>query len=79
MKAALHIQTHVLPGGKIEIPTPHLREGDPVEVVLLVPEPATQPRRSALEIIASLRGHRLFQTPEEVDRYLQQERDAWER
>lgn len=34
---------------------------------------------AALDIIASLQGRRLFQTPEEVDRHLQEERDSWDR
>lgn len=41
--------------------------------------PNDAPHPSALEVIASLRGHRLFQTPEDVDRYLQEGRDAWDR
>lgn len=54
-------------------------EGTRVEVLIL---PATSPpleRQSALEIIESLHGHRLFQTPDQVRRHLQEERDAWDR
>ncbi len=30
-----------------------------------------------LDIVAGLNGHRLFQTVEEVDRHINEERDAW--
>jgi hypothetical protein len=78
MQSALHITTKVLPGNKIEIDAPELAEGTAVEVFLVVPEPSSPPRRSALEIIDSLKGHRLFETAEEADTYLQKERDSWE-
>ena len=78
MQSALHITTKVLPGNKIEINAPELPEGTSVEVFLVVPTPPNPPRRSALEIIDSLKGHRLFETAEEADRYLQEERDSWE-
>jgi hypothetical protein len=35
--------------------------------------------RSVLEIIESLRGHRHFQTADQVRRHLHEERDAWDR
>jgi len=79
MQPALHMTTKVLPGKRIEITAPELNEGDLVEVFLIAPGQSDEPPRSALEIIESLRGHRLFQTPEEVDKYLEAERDAWER
>jgi hypothetical protein len=72
-------QTMVLPGHRIEISAPELPEGTRVEVII-VPAPTPAPgRRSALEIIESLHGHRLFQTPQQVSRHLQEERDAWDR
>jgi hypothetical protein len=79
MQAALHIKTKVLPGNKIEVTAPELKEGDAIDVFLVLPEPPASPRRSALEIIRSLHGHRLFQSAEEVDRHRQEERDAWDR
>jgi hypothetical protein len=83
MNAALHIKTTVLPGKRIEISAPELPEGEAVDLFLVLPQesasPAESQRPSALDIIASLQGHRLFQTPEEVDQYLQQERDSWDR
>ncbi len=76
--AALRTQTTVLPGHRIEISAPEFPEGTWVEVLIV---PATTPlavHRSALEIIESLHGYRLFQTPEEVRRHLQEERNAWD-
>ena len=79
MQAAYRTQTTILPGHRIEITAPELPEGDTVEViVVLAPKPNAK-GQSVLEIIESLKGHRLFQTPEDVDKYLQQERDSWDR
>ena len=78
MQSALHIKTKVLAGNKIEIATPDLKEGDPVEVFLVLPETPAAPPRPALEIIEALNGHRLFETPQDVDRDLQGERDSWQ-
>jgi hypothetical protein len=73
------METTVLPGHRVEVSAPELPEGTRVEV-LIVPEATPLPiRRSALEIIESLHGHRLFQTPQEAQRHLQEERNAWDR
>jgi hypothetical protein len=79
MQGALHIKTTVLPGRRIEIAAPQLIEGEAVDVFLVLPETAGAPRRTALEIIRGLKGHRLFQSPDEADQHLQQERNAWDR
>lgn len=42
-----------------------------------VPEPVAQ--HSALEILNKLPGYRLFRTAAEVDAYVAEERDAWDR
>jgi hypothetical protein len=76
MEPALHVSTIVLRGNKIEITAPHLKEGESVDVFVFPGEPGRAPHTSALEIIGALKGHRLFQTVEEVDRYLRQEREA---
>ena len=77
MPVPLRTETTVLPGHRIEISAPDLPEGARVEVIV-VPAPAPG-QRSALEIIEALHGHRLFQTPEQVRRYLQEERESWDR
>jgi hypothetical protein len=79
MDSALHIKTTVLPGCRIEVASPELKEGAPVDVFLVMPESGAASRGSALEIIRRLKGHRLFHSPEEVDRHLKEERDAWDR
>jgi hypothetical protein len=35
-------------------------------------------KRSVIDILNESPGQQLFQTPEEVDRYLQQERSSWD-
>jgi hypothetical protein len=80
MQTAFRIQTTILPGHRIEIAAPELPEGQPVEVVVLVPAPATPPGPSLLEFLDSLPpGPRSFPTWEEMERHFQEERDAWER
>jgi hypothetical protein len=75
---SLQTQTTVLLGHRIEISAPELPEGTRVDV-LIVPTTTPAPkRRSALEIIESLQGRRLFQTQDLVRGHLQEERDAWD-
>ena len=77
METTLRHSTQVLPGNRIEIVDPQLRVGTTVEVTLRLPE-TIQEKRSILNIIDGLKGHRLFQSPAEVDRYLHEERDSWD-
>jgi hypothetical protein len=79
MQSPIHISATVQPGHKIEITDPKLTEGDSVEMLVFVSPREKSPRPSAISIIESLHGHRLFQSPDEVDRYLQEERDSWDR
>jgi hypothetical protein len=76
MRTALRIRTTVLPGRRIEITDPALQEGDVVDV--LVTERDQFAGRSALEIIGSLRGKRLFESPEAVDTYIAEQRASWD-
>jgi hypothetical protein len=80
MATALHIKTTVQPGGKIEIIAPELTEGEQVSVFVVV-EKEKQPekKRGVLDILAEFPGHLMFQTAEEVDAYIREERDSWER
>jgi hypothetical protein len=77
--AALHVKTRVLPGERVEIAVPGLPEGELVDVFLVVGRREDAHPVSAIDVIKSLQGHRGFQSAEEVDRYLQEERDAWDR
>ena len=82
MQSTLHVKTTVLPGRRVEISAPELKEGDPVDVFVVLPETteSRRPRRSVLEFLDSLPpGPRLFKTWKEVDQHLQAERDSWDR
>lgn len=72
------IRTKVLAGSKIEVTCNEFRAGEDVDVVVERPAPAPTNGQSALEVIASLKGHRLFKSPQEVDQYLARERDSWD-
>jgi len=79
MQTPIHLTARVQTGHKIEITTPELSEGDTVEVYVLPSGPMTTNGRTALEIIESLGGHRLFSSPAEVERYVGEELAAWDR
>jgi hypothetical protein len=79
MQSALRLEATVLPGHRLEISAPELPEGSRVEVIVALPPPSPQ-RMSMLDFLATLPpGPLLFKTPEEVHRYIQEEKDAWER
>ena len=78
MQSTLRITTTVQPGNRIEITSPQLVEGEAIEVILKLPEKSSSESKSALDIISSLQGHRIFNSPEEVDEYVQKERESWE-
>ena len=79
MQTSLRMTTWVQAGGKIEITDAQLPVGTAVDVIVLFPQPADTPRRSIVDVLAEAPGHLAFQTAEEVDAYLCEERDAWER
>ena len=75
MNRTLHIKTTVLPGGRIVVEDPNLSEGDEVHVSV---SPARAiANRSAMQILAASPGNRSFETVEQVDDYIQKERDSW--
>ena len=77
MPKALHRKMTVLPGGKVEIVSPELPEGQTVDVVVVHESNASD--RSVMEILNSGPERRLFQTAEQVRAYLAQEKAAWNR
>jgi hypothetical protein len=80
MQTALRTETTILPGHRLEISDPQLPEGAKVEVIVILPDMPPSPRQSMLEVLESLPPRPLlFKTPEEANRYLQEERDSWER
>ncbi len=79
MTTAVHIKTTILPGGKIEISAPELPPGKRANVFVVIEEEEQVERRHVLDMISTFPGHRLFQTAEEVDAYIREERESWER
>jgi hypothetical protein len=78
MQTLLRLETTVLPGNRLEVTAPELPEGARVEVIVVLAE--QQPRRmSMLEFLETLPpSPLLFKTAEDVNRYLQEERDSWD-
>ena len=77
MQKVLHLKTTVLPGGKIEIVDKELPVGEVVNVTVTHSSPSSQ--RSAVDILEEAPGHRLFKTAEDVESYLKDERESWDR
>ena len=77
MQKVLHLKTTVLPGGKIEIVDKELPVGEAVNVTVTHSSPSSQ--RSAVDILEEAPGHRLFKTAEDVEPYLKDERESWDR
>ena len=76
MQKALHLRTTVQPGGKVEIASPELEAGQTVDVVVL--HESSVKGRSIMEILNSGPERRLFQTAEEVNAYLAEEKASWD-
>ena len=79
MQTALRLTSLVQSGGRVEVSSPQLTAGKTVEVIVLFPQETEAIRRSGVAGLADALGHLAFQTAEEVEAYLQEERDAWER
>ena len=79
MAIEVRIKTVVLPGGKIEISDPELVVGEEVTVVVTSESKKPVEQRSILEMLESFPKHRIFKTGAEVDAYIREERDAWDR
>ena len=80
MATQIRVQTRVQPGGRVEVTDPELHAGDTVDVIIQTHVPAEHShRRSALDIINEAPGHVLFKTAEEVDAYIRELRDEWDR
>ena len=80
MQTALRLETTILPGHRLELSAPELPEGFKVEVIVVLPATPPPRRRSMLEFLATLPpGPLLLKTPEDAKRYIQEERDSWDR
>ena len=80
-RTVLHIHAKVLEGHRIEVLAPALDVGDEVDIVILGSEEMhAEPRRkSAIDIIREMPPAQLFASVAEIDAYLKEERDSWER
>lgn len=80
MGTVIHTRAVVKPDGSIEIRAPELTPGQEVEITIeaQAAEPEEKKRR-AIEYLAEMPGHLQFQTAEEVDAYIREERDSWDR
>jgi hypothetical protein len=78
MQSALRITTKVLSGGKVELQLPLESVGDEVEVFVILPEKSRSPQQPILEFFAAIHQQGPFRTPEEMDRDIQMEKDAWD-
>ncbi len=79
MFTALRFQVTVQQDGKIQVVTDAIPSGETVEVIVLRSEDPETSRRSALDILKEAPGLRLFRSAEEVDRFLEEERQSWDR
>jgi len=79
MQSALRVTTKVLPGNKIEVQLPPGSEGEEVDVFIVLPEKSKVERRNVMEIIEKARRHRIGMTAEQIDSYLREERESWDR
>ena len=77
MAKVLQQRVTVLPGGRVEVVSPELREGQTVDVV--VSQSSSAVGRSAVDILAEAPGRHCFKTAEEVRAYLAEEKASWNR
>ena len=80
MQATLRIETTVLPGNRVEVFAPQLPEGAKVEVTVVLAEPSAPGKMSMIDFVKTLPpGPRAFDTWEEYERFLEEEKNSWER
>lgn len=79
MQTALRLTGTVQPGGRVEVSSPQLPSGKTVDIIVLFPPEADAARRSITDVLAEAPGRLAFQTAEDVDAYIREERDTWER
>jgi len=78
MENDVHVKTTVLPGSRIEVSSSCLIEGEEVEVTIVS---ATNKKhsRSIIDIIGSITPPKQYESADEVDRYIESERESWDR
>lgn len=79
MQLALHIQTQVLHGHKIEIEDVNLPEGDKVDVFVILSSSDSSNRSSTVNLIEEIRSKQSsFRSAEAINQQLQEEKNSWE-
>lgn len=73
----LHRGAVVGPDGRIELRVPELSPGQHVHI--LIEAEIAEDVAPAIDVLATLPGHRLLRTAQEADAYIRAEREAWER
>ncbi len=79
MATRIRVKTVVQPDGTVAVSAPGLVPGQEVMVSIEAEDEAPAAKRRAADILAELPGHLQFHTAEEVDAYIREERDSWER
>ena len=79
MTTAVRQSVVIQPGGRIELRDPLFPTGATAEVIVLLNWPLASAGGEAAISLASLIGEARggFATPEEVDQFINEERDAW--
>ncbi len=79
MAASIQIEATVSEDGTLEIRAPELTPGQRVRVTIEPQGVGDEPKLHAADILETMSGHRIFKTAEEVDAYINEERDSWDR
>jgi hypothetical protein len=79
MATMIQVETVVQADGTIAVSAPGLAPGQRVTVSIETEDDAPAEERHALDILAEVPGHQIFQSAEEVDAFIREERDARER
>ena len=79
MQSALRVSTRVQSGGRVEIVDGQLPVGQSVDVIVLFPDATELRVHSIVDVLAQAQGRLAFKTVEEVDAYIREERESWER
>ena len=79
MAIEVRMKTKVLPGGKIEISAPELIAGQEATIVVTVEDTMLNGHSHVIDLLKNVAGHQLFSGAEEIDTYIREERESWDR
>jgi hypothetical protein len=76
---AIKLNTHVAKDRTLRLKLPEDIQEGPAEVIVLVPEWTERPAHTLQDFLAGLSARpRRVRTKEEIDSYLEQERESWD-